>query len=518
MENYNSMRTKKSIYNILFSVGGQFVGIITAFIVRIFFLRVLSAEYLGINGLFTNVLAILSLVELGVGPAMSFSLYKPLAESNVSLIKSLMRFYKRAYVLIGIVVLFLGVLFLPFYRVLINNPPHIPYLNVIYLLFIINSGVSYFYAYKRSIIICDQKQYIITIFDCVFKILLNGAQILFLITTHNYIVFLGCQIVSTLAENILISKIANKSYPYLLEKEVNKLPSEVFLDIKHNISAMMLHQVGGVVVSATDNIVISRMCGLVWVGLYSNYSMVIQNLTAFITQLFNSIIASVGNLGATESPKKMLLVFNRLFFIDFWIFGFSSITLVVLLNPFIELWLGRRYLFSIPVVLSFVAVYYILGMRQAVLTFTNATGVFWYSRYKPIFEALINLGCSIFLAHYLGIAGVFVGTIIGSLTTSFWVDPYVLYKYVFRKSMARFFIRYAYYTVVMLIVGGGTWFVCGIITVVSWPVLFLKLLICVIMVNSLFLLVFFKTEECRFSFDLFKQLFQKYSHKLTKCS
>lgn len=509
MTNHNSERTKRSINNVLFTILGQSVGVLSSFIARIFFLHILNTEYLGINGLFTNVLSVLSLVELGVGPAISFSLYKPLAERDMPKIKSLMRFFQKAYITIGFAVLILGVAFLPFYRILINKPPQIPNLDIIYLLFVANSAISYFYSYKRSIIICDQKQYIISIFDLFYKVVLNISQIILLVITRNYILFLAIQIILTWAENFLISKIADQMYPYLRSRETPKLYRKDLKEITHNISAMMLHQIGGVVVNATDNIVISRVCGLIWVGLYSNYSLIIQSLTYFTTQIFNATIASVGNLGATESPDKVLKVFYRIFFIDFWIFGFSSISLIVLFNPFIQLWVSNRYVLAMPIVLSFVFVYYIMGMRQAVLTFTNATGVFWYSRYKPIFEALINLVASVILAHYWGMAGVFAGTIVGSLTTSFWVDPYVLYKHVFKKKFYAFFIRYLIYTIATIVVGLFVWWICEKIVTVSWFTLFIKALICLIVINGLFVVFFFRTNEFHYALNIFKQLPEK---------
>ena len=298
-------RTKRSIVNLITAFIGQIFGIIISFIVRMIFVNCLSSEYLGINGLFTNILTMLSLVELGVGSAMTYSLYKPIAEENIEKIKSLMHIYKIAYRIIGIIVLAIGIGFTPFYRCLINEIPNIPNLDLIYILFVVNTGVSYFYSYKRSLIICDQKKYITTLYKYGFYFLYNLAQIIVLLTTKNYILYLICQVISTIVENIAISKKADKMYPYLKEKNIEKLKKSEYKKIKKNVFAMMFHKIGGMIVNSTDNIILSKFVGITTVGIYSNYYMIINGLELIINQIFDAVIASVGNLGASENEKKI---------------------------------------------------------------------------------------------------------------------------------------------------------------------------------------------------------------------
>ena len=221
------MRTISSILNLIVAFGGQFIGIIISFVARIIFLQILNAEYLGINGLFTNILTILSLAELGIGSAMNFSLYKPLAEKNKEKIKSLMYLYQKAYRIIGIIILTLGIAITPLLPYFINEMPSIPEnIYFIYVLFVVNTGISYFFSYKRALIISDQKRYIATFYRYGFYFLLNLAQIICLVVTKNYILFLVLQIIFTLLENIFVSMKADKMYPYLKEKNVGKLLKE----------------------------------------------------------------------------------------------------------------------------------------------------------------------------------------------------------------------------------------------------------------------------------------------------
>ena len=395
-------RTKNSIINISVALIGQLLGLIVSFIARIFFIRILGAEYLGVNGLFTNILTILSLVELGIGPAIIFSLYKPLAENNIKKVKALMKFYQKVYVIIGIIIIILGIGIIPLLPYLVKDTPDIPNLNYVFLLFVFNTAISYFYSYKRNLIIADEFRYIATIYRYSFFIILNIFQIIFLYITGSYMLFLITQIVFTLLENIAASRRADKMYPFLKQKGYEKIDRDTVQEIKKNTKAMVLHKIGGIVVTSTDNILIAANVGILWVGLYSNYQLIINALNTIIGQFFTAITASVGNLGAKESKNKSLLVFQNLFFFNFWIYGLSAICLYFLVNPFIEVWVGKEFFLGIDIVLILVINYYINGMRQSVLTFTDAFGLYWYSRYKPIFEAIINLIVSLALAPKFG--------------------------------------------------------------------------------------------------------------------
>lgn len=503
-------RTESSVKNLMFAFGGQFVGLIVSYVARIFFIQFLNSEYLGLNGLFTNILTMLSLVEVGIGPAMSFSLYKPLAQKNTELIKSLMRLYKKAYIVVGILVLTLGAGITPLLPYIISDMPDIPEINLIYLLFVVNTAVSYFYSYKRSLIISDQQRYIATIYRYGFYIALNVFQIILLAVTKNYILYLLAQILFTWLENFFVSLKANRMYPYLKEKRVEKLSEEVLTDIKRNVFAMVFHKIGGVIISAVDSVIISKMVGLVAVGIYSNYQLIIQAIHTVLSQLYNSIIASIGNLSATEGSKKMESILDKTLFVTFWIYGFCSIALFVLLQPFIGLSFGNEFMFSMPIVISIIIQFYFTGIRKAVLAFRDATGAYWYDRYKPLFEVAIKLIVSIWLAKEFGVAGVMYGTVIAFLLTGFWVEPYVLYKYILHSKLSSYFKQFALYTLIIIATGAITFGVCLLIPGSSWLGLIFRGIVCCILPNLIFFLLSFKTEN----FQYFKGLLVSMLHKL----
>lgn len=500
------MRSKSSAKNLVVALIGQAFGLIISFIARIIFVKFLSDEYLGLNGLFTNLLTMLSLVELGVGSALVYSLYKPLADGDNEKVKSLMDLYRKAYNIIGGVVLIIGILFIPFYRYLISEVPSISHLDFIYVLFVLNTAISYFYSYKRSLIICDQKRYIATIYRYVFYFLLNVFQIIVLFLTHNYILYLITQVVFTWLENICISIKADRMYPYLNDKNIKKLDKKELNTISKNVRAMLFHKIGGVVVNSTDNILISKLVGLIAVGMYSNYYLITSALDTITAQFFNAITASVGNLGACTNSKKVKETFNTTFFLNYLIYGVITVCLLILFNPFIEVWLGKKYLFDFGVVLVITICFYLKGIRKTCLTFKDALGLFWQDRYKPIIESIINLVASIILGIKYGVLGIFMGTIISTVTTSLWIEPYVLYKYYFKENIIDYLYRFIKYTLVVVLTYLIVQKIVILISINGILGLLIKGVVSLMLSILIMTIVFIKTNEIKHVKKIFKDI------------
>lgn len=488
-------RINYSIKNIKYAVFGQVFALIISFFSRMVFVNTLGSEYLGLNGLFTNILSMLSLAELGVGTAMVYSMYKPLAENDDIKLNSLMHLYRKTYILIGTIIAIIGLLITPFLSYLVKDMPDIHEINMIYVLYIVNTSLSYFYSYKRSLVIADQKRFVATFYRYLFYFIVNLLQIFILITTRNYLLFVVIQLIGTVIENVLVSRKVDKLYPFLNMRNVQKLDEQEKGIIKKNIKALMFHKIGSVVVLGTDNLLISKYIGIVSVGLYSNYLLITNSLNMIFGLIFQSITASIGNLGVTESQTKQKLTFDKIDFFCFWIYGFTSIAIFVLVNPFIELWLGKEYLFDKELVLLIVTSFYLTGMRKSVLTFKDALGLYWADRYKPIFEAVINLVFSVLLAKKIGISGIFIGTIISTLTTCFWIEPYVLFKNGFKETAKFYFVKYTYNTIIMVITGLVTWKLSEIITGITIISFIAKALLVVIVPNLIFILLFRRKEE-----------------------
>lgn len=498
------MRVEKSIKNSLAAILLQVMTIMLSFVVRTIFIKTLGAEYLGINGLFSNILQMLSLAELGVGTAIIYSMYKPMADSDEEKLSILMTLYAKLYTYIGIFVIAIGFTLIPFLDYFIANKPSTPYLNLYFIIYVLKSASSYFFVYKASIITVAQKNYIVSANRMKFMFIKYIMEIVVLVIFKSYILYLLISLLTNITSNINISLKANRLFPFIKRKNKNKLPKDESRAIFKNIGALFFHRIGRVVVNGTDNLVISKFIGLNMVGLYSNYLLIVEAINTIITLLYSALTASVGNLNVTESKERTYTIFKNITFSNFWIGGFSATALVILLNPFISLWIGSDYTFDIPIVIVIVMNSYLTIIRKTTLVFRDAMGLFWKDRYKPIFESTINLVVSIILVQRLGIIGVFLGTLVATLSTCFWIEPLILYRYSFDIKIREYFKMVFIYFLITLSTVILTWLIANVFKDNTVLTFIYKVLICSIIPNIMFLLIYRKRAE----FIYFKSLLQ----------
>ena len=343
-------RVKNSINNAKSAMMMQLINKILAFVVRTVFIKILNTEYLGINGLFTNILTMLSVAELGIGTAIIFSMYKPIAENNQEKLKSLMKYYKKSYNIIGIVIFALGLCVIPFMGFLIKDVPNIKEnITFIYLLFLCNTTISYFFTYKRSIIIAYQQESIISKIDSVCFLFKSIFEIIVLNVFRNYVIYLIISIIYTLVENLIVSRKAKTMFPFLKDKDVKALSNHEKKHIFLNVKSLVVYKIGSIIMSGTDNILISALINVYTVGLCSNYTMIINAIRSVITSAFNGITASVGNLNAEKDKDKKENVFYQITFINFWIYSFCTIALIILLDHFIKIWFCTSFFIAMTV-------------------------------------------------------------------------------------------------------------------------------------------------------------------------
>ncbi len=492
-------RKERTIKNLVFAWLNQMVMLLMNIIVRAIFVRVLSKEYLGLSGLFNNIIALLSLTELGIGTAIVYSLYEPLAYKQEDKIYSLMRFYQRVYFAIGMVILAVGVVLTPFLNLFIQEMPDIPEITQIYLLFVLNAASSYCFSYKSSLISADQKDYVVKQVKLLTTLAMYLFQIGVLYITKNYILFLWIQIAATVAQNLICMRIADHMYPFIREKKQSKLPEETLKEISKNTRAMMCHKLGEVVLSSTDNLIISKFVGLVAVGLYSNYTLIQQALTSILSQIFAAMTASVGNLKITEGKEKRYDIFKKVFFVNAWIYGFCSISFLCMAQDFIHIFFGESFVMDIEILFLIVFRFYLEGMRKSALTFRDAFGLFWHNRYMPIGEVSINLLVSLGFVRVYGVKGVLAGTIISMLVMPWWIEPYIVFRYGLMMEVRKYWKQYGSYAGISILAAVLTWKAC---TKVSVDNLFLKLAIkaclCGLIPNGLYWLVYRKREEYQY--------------------
>lgn len=432
-------RTGNSAKNVITGIGGQVISLVAQFVCRTVFVYTLDKEYLGVNGLFSNILTLLSLTELGFGTALIYSMYKPIAENDKAAICKLMNLYKYIYRIVAAVILGIGLCLIPFLRYLVSGDTSIENFQLIYVLYLLNTVCGYLLIYKKSIIDAYQKSYIATIYQKTGLIVQNIIQIIVLVVTHNFLIYLVSQICVNIGVNILISNKATKMFPFLSADTKTIPDKKICKTIAKNTFAMSLHKVGGVLVEATDNLIMSAFVGLSAVGIYSNYTLIANNIRSCLIIVFNSFTASVGNLAAVENRERVHETFRILSFAGFILTGGCSVALYELFNPFIRVWIGEDYLFGTTIVAVVVLNFYIYCMRRVPLMFRDAMGLFWHDRYKSLAEAAVNLVVSIVLAKKIGILGVLIGTTISSLSTCVWIEPLILYKHGFKSSVVEYF-------------------------------------------------------------------------------
>ncbi|MDO4339768.1 MAG: hypothetical protein Q4C91_17020 [Eubacteriales bacterium] len=457
------MRTKKTVMNLIAGFGGQLIGGILSFVARIVFVKFLSAEYLGVNGLFSNILAILALSDLGIGTAIVYSLYEPVAKGDEDAICRLMNLYKYAYRVIALVIFVMGTAICPFLNVFIKGDPGIEHLRVIYMMYLLDVVASYLVAYKTTIFHAEQKIYVRLIIEQIVNAVRIIFQIVVLALTGNFILYLLLQIIGSLFTNLWVSHEVDKTHPYL--KHGRGLPDKkTTKDIIKNVKAMSMHRLGTVIVQGTDNMLMSVFVGLTSVGIYSNYNLIISNVNTLFYKIYNALVGGVGNLVATEEDEKIYEVYRTIEFALYLFFAFVSAGLICFFNPVVRIFFGEKYLFSMPIVACIVINFYITGMRQANLMFRDAMGLFWYDRYKPVAESVINLIVSVYLVRHYEVIGIFIGTIVSSLTVDFWVEPYVLMKYGmktdWKKRLKKYFALYGIRTVTAAAAGAVSWMAC----------------------------------------------------------
>lgn len=502
-------RTEYSAVNTTVALLSRITAIVLGFLTRVVFTRMLSESYVGVNGLFTDILNVLSLTELGVGTAITYALYRPVASQDREKQKSLMRLYCWFYRGVAAMVTVLGLMLIPFLEVLIKNGPDVEHLILIYLMYLVNSVLSYLLIYKRTLVDAHQLIYVGTLYQTLFLVIQDVLQIIILITTKNFILYLSIYILCTLLGNLSISKKADRLYPYLKERRVTPLPKEEKQEIVKNIKAMLMHKMGTVVVNNTDNLLLSSFVGIVSVGIYSNYYLVIGSIRQILDQIFQGITASVGNLGVTEKPNRVKHIFEISFFIAQWMYGTAAICLFELLNPFVQISFGDNYVFAGNIVLVLCLNFYINGIRKATLVFRDSLGLFWFDRYKSIVEALLNLAASIFLVMQFGTAGVFWGTFISTVLTSLWVEPFVLYRHRLKASVLPYFLQYTIYAGVLLLCWYLTDCLCRFVEGPVSVVFIVRLIICLVVPNLLMLGAYCRKAEFWFVAGKAKALWEE---------
>lgn len=448
------MRTKYSVKNFILQFITNITTVIFLFVSQTLFIKLLGIEYNGLNGLFTNIIAILNLFELGIGSSITYNLYKYTKTNDEENIKSIMSFYRKTYNYICLLVLFIALLFIPFLKYIIKDVTIDINITFVYLLFVITTISSYLFSYKRSIIIANQKNYIISIIEIIYIVILNTIQIFILWFTKNYYLYLIIKILCILIENIIINIKASKMYPYLLDKNIKNLDPRIKTSIVSRVKALVIHKTSGAVTNGTDNILISAFLGITTTGLYTSYNYIISSVKKLFGNIIQATTSSIGNLLVEKNYDKNYETFKKIRFLNLWIAISTSTCLLLITQPFVKLWLGKKYLLDISVLIVLVINYFQTMMRSTYASFKDAAGIWVEDKYIPLLQLSINLVSSIVLLKIFGLKGVFIGTIISSLVLWFYSYPVLVYKKLFNKSIKQYIKDFMVHVLIFIIVLG----------------------------------------------------------------
>ena len=501
-------RTKNAARNIVFDGTLEMVNMIFPFVIRSVMLHYLGTEYLGLNGLFKSLLTFLNLAELGVGSAMVFSMYKPIAEDDTSAVCALLRLYRTLYRIIGLAVAAVGLLLIPVLPKLIKGDlPADMNLYVLYLMNLGNTVVTYWlFAYKGSLLQAHQRRDIISKVSLAVRLTEYSLKILILVFTRNYYLYLAVQLLCQIIVNLLTAVWAAKMYPQYVP--AGKLPKEKTLDIFRRVRDLFTSKLSATVFDSADTLVISSFMGLAVLAVYQNYYFIITALRMILVVILNACMAGVGNKMVMESKEANYRDLERISLLFSWILGVSTSMLLCVYQPFMNVWMGEENLLAIGLVFCFAVYYYSMGANKLINMFKDAAGIWRIDRWRPMTAALVNLGLNLATVRWLGLYGVLLSSVFSIVVVQIPWLFHNLFQEVFpRQYMGRFIRLFCGLTAVALVSCGASWFLCGLYTLNVWPALLLNAAVSFVVPNLFYFAVYGRNPVFRESLSHLKRSF-----------
>ena len=506
-------RTEKSIRNLKFALMAQIVTIALSFVTRTCLVRILGIEAVALNGLFTQVIAAISLAEMGAGTAIVYNLYKPLAEGDHEKVSQLMNLFRAAYLIIAAATMIIGIILIPWLPYLITDiSSDISYIRIVYLMFVFQSAVSYLFSYKIALMQADQNGYIYTRIYTVFKLVGTVLILITLVISKNYLVFLSATIILSVVTDAYASSIAKKKYPYIDRRA--KLPKEEKRSIFSNIRNLFIMQFAGRVVDSTDNILISSLISTILVGLYSNYMVVIGVFKQLSDRLMVAAAPSMGNLFVTDDTDSKENNLYRLTFIFYIYASIACVGTYSCIQPFIQLWLGREYLLEMPVVFVLCFLYFAAIIYEPLKNAMYLTGYFAIGRNISFASALVNLIVSVILGRQIGLIGIFIGTMC-TYAIEIVTKTYYLFKLYLKRSAKQYVFLWIRMALVFLAELGVVHIIGSRLVLSALPAFLVMGLLSVFITAAAVTVVFFRTDHFSYVLWLLKTNIKKVFSKLS---
>lgn len=499
-------RTKNASRNIFFGVILKGYQILVPFLMRTAMIYLMGVQYLGLNSLFTSILQVLNLAELGVGSAMVYSMYKPIADDDISAICGLMKLYRTYYRVIGAIIAVAGIILCPFVPRLINGdiPPEI---NV-YLLYILNLAATvlsyWLFAYKNSILQAYQRIDIVSKVSLVINTIKFVLQFWVLWEFHNYYMYVIVLLCTQALSNVVTAIYADKLYPEYKPKGI--ISRDKVKKINQRIRDLFTAKLGGVIVGSADTIVISAFLGLSQLAIYQNYYFIIDAIAGFIFIIDNSICAGIGNSLVTESNDKNYHDFRVFNFLLFWLMGVCICCFLTLMQPFMELWVGKNLKLPYGMVILFCVYFFCNVYEKSLSVFKDAAGIWRSDRFRPLIYGGSNLVVNLLLVRICGLYGIIISTILTCATISIpWIINNI-FKMIYKRE-SKEYLRECFQYIIMIVVAGIiNYFLCELINGNLIYTILFRSIVSLVISNIIFILAFHKRKVFIESLNLIKKM------------
>lgn len=492
--------------SIIFGILNKAILLLFPFFIKAFINTYLGTEYLGLNSLFTSILSVLSLTELGISSALVYHMYKPIAEDDTGKICALLNFYRKAYLVIGVVTSCVGLVLLPLLPNLINGDwPQNVNIYIIYLIQLLANSISYFlFGYKQSLLVAYQREDINSIINLLTQSGMQIVQILILVTVRNYYFYVICIPIFTVVNNLWIWWFTKRLFPNI--KCSGKLSDTDFKSIKKLVIGSFIQKACGVTRNSLDSVCISAFVGLAITGIYNNYFTIFNGVTVVLAIFITSLTGGIGNHVALKSKMENYEELQRIDFLYLLISGWCTCCLLCLSQPFMKLWMGKAMLLS-PLSVLFMCIYfYMLKVGDVRSIYYSTTGMWWEMRYRSIVETIANLVLNIVLGYYFGINGIILATVISLFLFNFLWGASIVFKHYFGLDKLRgYFLYHLKYFCVTVVVCFITWKITQNIELPSdFTNLVVKGIVCVFIPTILYILIYCRTEIFKSALQMVK--------------
>lgn len=502
-------RINKSTMNTTAALTTAIVMGIVSFLERMIFNQYFIADYLGLYSFFTSTISVLSVSELGLSIAIAYSLYLPIEEKDEEQIWAIMHLFKKAYAIIGSLILIGGLLLLPFLKYLIKSTIPLENVMIFFMLYVLSTVTNYWLSYKSIVVSANQEEYKITLITNSCWTVLYIVQILITVITRNFFYYALANLAANLIRGILISRLATKEYPFLSQKHKNtKLSSSTKRKIVMNIKGLINTRLGAIIVNSTDSILTSAMVGTAFLGLYSNYIMITSGLNQVTKILPNAVTASIGNIGVSETKRKIAKSFESLNLASFFIYGPLTIVMLNITNPIISVFFANRTIPMTSVVIVYIN-FYLTNFRQILQTYKSSLGLYYFDRKRPIIDGLTNLTLSIILGYFWGFNGIIGATAISNIAINLWIEPMIIYHEGLSRSSIWFYITAILRFLLVAILAAITYKINALIPLHGLMLIITRLVVCLIIIIPAFFIIYRKNETAVAIFNTLKIAFSK---------